>query len=71
MDRIAVTSSNLASVGYDEPTETLEIQFNDGSVYEYSAVPLDVYRGLMAAGSKGQYHHQFIRTTYQYARVSG
>ena len=33
MERIPVESSNLASVGYDSDSLTLEIEFNSGGIY--------------------------------------
>jgi hypothetical protein len=69
MQRRPVNSSNLASVGFDSESETLEVEFNDGSVYQYFGVPVDVYRGLMSAGSHGSYFHQHIRNVYQYTRI--
>lgn len=49
MKRQSVSSSNLASVGYDAENEILEIEFNHGGVYQYYDVPESVYRGLMSA----------------------
>lgn len=69
MQRIPVQSSNLCSVGYDEATRTLEIEFNNGSIYRYYGVPPSVYRGLMSALSHGKYFHQHIRDVYRYTRV--
>ena len=40
MYRIPVSSSNLASVGYEGGI--LEIEFKSGSVYQYSGVPVYV-----------------------------
>jgi hypothetical protein len=42
MERKAVESSNLASVGYDEHEEILEIEFQHGGVYQYFDVPKKV-----------------------------
>ncbi|MBK7181096.1 MAG: KTSC domain-containing protein [Chloroflexi bacterium] len=39
MKRTAVSSSNLASVGYDPARQSLEIEFTTGRVYEYFDVP--------------------------------
>ncbi len=70
MDRIPVQSSNVASVGYDEDSATLEVGFNDGSVYQYFGVSLQVYEGLMNASSKGSYLNQHIkRGGYGYSKV--
>jgi KTSC domain len=49
MDREIVVSVSVRAVGYDRETSTLEIEFCDSSVYQYSNVPEDVYRGLMSS----------------------
>lgn len=69
MDHQPVRSSNLRSVGYDPDSQTLEIAFRKGGVYEYFDVPQHVYEGLMAATSKGKYHWKHIRGRYRYQRV--
>ena len=70
MDRVSVTSSNLASVGYDPETLTLEIEFHSGSVYQYFKVPLALHSRLMAARSLGRFFHKHIEDRYQYKRVA-
>lgn len=69
MHRIAVTSSNLASVGYDPQCHILEVEFLGGSVYQYYGVPEQVYRSLMSAGSHGSYFSAYIRKSYLYSHV--
>lgn len=44
--RMPVTSSSLAAVGYDTFTDTLEIEFHDGSVYHYCQNPTAKAGGL-------------------------
>ncbi len=61
MERIPVQSSNIASIGYDLETSTLEIEFLNGSVYQYYNVPESVYDGLINSASKGSYLSQFIK----------
>jgi hypothetical protein len=39
MNRIAVQSSNVTSVGYDASSSTLEVAFHSGGVYQYFGVP--------------------------------
>lgn len=70
MRRQTVSSSNLHSVGYDQETRTLEIEFHGGRIYQYSNVPTQVYEGLMNAGSHGRYFHQRIREVYSYRRIA-
>ena len=69
MKRIAVESSNLASVGFDEATKTLEIQFHSGGIYEYDDVEKEIYDELMNAESKGRYFMGQIRGEYDFSRV--
>lgn len=69
MDRQAVVSSNIAAVGFDEDTGTLQVEFSSGTVYEYQGVPKDVYDGLMAAESKGSYFAKHIRGAYLTAKL--
>ena len=61
MDKIPVQSSNLASVGYEAESGTLEVEFVKGGIYQYFGVPADVFEGLMAAGSKGSFFQYNIR----------
>ena len=70
MNRVSVESSNIASIGYDEASRTLEVEFLDGSVYRYSGVPLAKYNGLMDADSHGKYLNANIKGSYRYTKVS-
>ena len=69
MERTPVSSSNIVSIGYDGDSSTLEIEFKDGSVYQYFGVPGDVYDALMSAPSHGTYFAANIRQSYQYAKL--
>jgi len=69
MHRDPVDSSNIEEIGYDLNTQTLEVQFKDGNVYQYFDVPQSVYEGLMSASSKGQFLNKEIKVNYRYARL--
>lgn len=69
MDRIPVSSSNIASIGYDQETQTLQVEFIKGSIYQYFDVPQAVYEEFINAESKGRYLAQQIKGNYRYARV--
>jgi hypothetical protein len=69
MNRIPVSSSNVASVGYDPSTQTLEVEFHNGNVYQYFDVPQHVYDALMNAASIGSFLSSNIKGVYRYARV--
>lgn len=70
MERIDVVSSNLASVGYDSYSMTLEIEFKKSGVYQYFKVPENVYEELMDADSHGEYFDANIKKAgYSYKKV--
>ena len=69
MERIPVKSSNIDSIGYDENTSTLEIEFLNNSIYQYFDVPQHIYQGLMQADSQGQFLAQNIKGVYRYSKV--
>ena len=66
MERETVKSSNLASIGYDEENNILEIEFKHGGIYQYSKVPFNVYEELMNAMSHGTYFSANIRNNSSY-----
>ena len=68
MNRQAVTSSNLRSVGYENGV--LEIEFHSSGIYQYSNVSAPIYQGLMNASSKGGYFHQHIKDQYEYTQIA-
>lgn len=70
MIRALVASSNIASIGYDPDSETLEIEFSNGSIYQYFNVPFSLNEQLMVAPSKGQFLNVYIRNAYPYSRVA-
>ncbi|MES2826764.1 MAG: KTSC domain-containing protein [Bacteroidota bacterium] len=69
MNRQTVSSSNIAAIGYDPNSQTLEIEFLNGGVYQYFDVPQHVQEELMNAGSQGQYLAQNIKGAYRYSKV--
>ena len=69
MTREPVSSSNLADVGYDLATQTLEVGYKNGRIYQYFDVPEHIYDDLMRAGSPGGYLSREVKGKYRYARV--
>ncbi|TRZ49770.1 KTSC domain-containing protein [bacterium] len=71
MERTPVQSSSVSSVGYDRDSSTIEIEFLNGSVYQYFGVPESIFNGLMNAPSKGIFLDQFVKKAgYSYARIA-
>lgn len=69
MERTPVTSSHIRAAGYDLDSQTLEVEFNNGSVYQYASVPLNEYEGLMTADSQGKYFNANIKNRYSYVKL--
>ena len=67
--RIEVESSSVSSVGYEGAVSTLEIEFRNGGVYQYFAVPASVHEALMRSESKGAFVSRFVRDVYPFARL--
>jgi uncharacterized protein len=69
MERQAVSSSNVASVGYDPNSLTLEVEFHDGNVYQYFDVPQLLADGLIGAASVGSFLNQNIKGSFRYIKL--
>ncbi|HEY1373371.1 MAG TPA: KTSC domain-containing protein [Candidatus Binatia bacterium] len=61
MDRTRVNSRGIVSTGYEARSNTLEIEFPGGAVYEYLRVPEVLYRDLLVAESKGRFVNLYIK----------
>jgi hypothetical protein len=69
MIREPVASTNVLSLGYDAASETLEVEFNSGAIYQYYNVSVALHEQLMVAPSKGQFINAYIKNAYPYSRV--
>ena len=55
---IAVESTTLATVGYDDAREFSQLEFRSRANYRYFEVPVAVHQNLLDAPSKGSYFNQ-------------
>jgi hypothetical protein len=69
MKRTSVSSSNIRSIGYDEASQTLEVEFKSSGIYQYSAVANNLFEQFIAAPSKGRYFDQNIREKFRTVKV--
>lgn len=69
MERQQVSSTNIASVGFDAGSSTLEIEFHSGGIYQYFGVPEHVYMELVTAPSVGSYFARNIKGVYPYRQI--
>lgn len=70
MNKQTVSSSTVISIGYDRRTETLEIEFGSGRVYQYYGVPDNLHREIMQTPSKGKFFNIYIKNRYSFSRVA-
>ena len=66
---IAQESSLIKSMGYDEETFELEVEFKNGKVYLYEQVPVQVYNSLAMADSVGKQFHRLVKPVYKFKLV--
>jgi hypothetical protein len=69
MRRRRVTSSLIASIGYDSTTATLEVELMDGAVYRYFAVLRRHAEELLEAESPGRYFNEQIKPRYPFEKL--
>ena len=70
MQRYPVSSSNISSIGYDQRSATLEVEFTSGDVYRYFDVPEHLHQQFLRAASLGQFLNDNIRYRYRYQKIS-
>ena len=49
----------VRSIGYDTKTQTLEVQFLSGWVYQYYGVPAHMHDPMMETPSKGRFLNMY------------
>jgi hypothetical protein len=69
VERTPVKSRILRSVGYNDSTKILEIEFTSGLVYQFSGVPPKVYADLMHSDEIGKYFSEKVRPKFQTKQV--
>lgn len=69
MNREPVGSSNIVSAGYDEESQTLEVEFRSGAIYQYYNVGEDMYQQFLSAPSKGAFLNTYLRNNFPFSRV--
>jgi len=64
-----VNSKNIHRAGYDKKNKILQIQFSNGSVYQYEGVHKAYYDGIFQAESPGGFlRKHIIKGGYKYKR---
>ena len=69
MERKRVNTSKVRSIGYDEKTQTLEVELANGQLWQYPKVYPEVYRRFMAAPNPSSFFEDRIAEDYSGKRV--
>ena len=69
MERKRVNSSKVRAVGYDERSQTLEVELANGQLWQYSKVYPEVYRRFMAAPNATSFYDDKIAEDYSGRRL--
>lgn len=67
MNRRPVSSSNIASIGWED--DALEIEFRSGHIYVYQNVPELEWQRAVGADSPGKYVAANIVGRFEHTRV--
>ena len=62
-------STVISSLRYDPESTTLRVIFVSGKVYDYKNVPIEVYKQMKNAPSKGNYLNKHIKGNYDYKKL--
>ena len=65
MKRLPVDSSAVCSIGYDPKLLLLEIEYTNGSVYDYYGVSPEVYQEFCEADSMGAFVNFRIKPNFE------
>ena len=69
MNRQHVESSDIDSIGYDEKSSVLEIEFLSGGIYQYFNVSVNIYNNIMNASSHGKYFHEYVKDKFTFKKI--
>lgn len=65
----AFESSNISLISYDATTETLEVTFHNGAIYQYLDVSSTKWDEFKLADSKGKFLHQQIKNQHRFLKM--
>jgi hypothetical protein len=68
---LQAASSNVEAWRYEWGAQVLEVEFKDGSVYNYYDVPPGVARAFYNSDSPGRFVWRSLRDQYDYVRLFG
>jgi len=71
MEMIKVNSGKLRAIGYDARDRFLQVQLDDGTTLEYSAVGEEIWRRLRNSGAAWSFYRDNIEEEFTARRITG
>lgn len=65
-----VASTDVRAYGYDPASQTIQVKFRDGSVYEYYKRPPSTWQSFQLSPSKGGFVHATLTPAGNYRKVA-
>jgi KTSC domain len=62
-------SDHIDQTRYNDMEHTMDIQFQNGSIYRHFGVPPLEYKRFLASPSQGMYHADNIKNNYAVKRI--
>lgn len=69
IERKLIRRGGIKSAGYDRSSRILEIEFDDGSVLQHTAVGEEIARRFLAASAPASYYKDNIQEEFTVKRV--
>jgi hypothetical protein len=69
IERKPIRRGGIRSAGYDRNARVLEIEFDNGSVIQHTAVGEEIARRFIASSSPGSYYKDNIQEEFTVRRV--
>lgn len=70
MEMKQINSGKLRAIGYDARTRLLQVQLDDGTTLQYSAIGEEAWRRLSSSASAWSYYRDNIEEEFTAKRVS-
>lgn len=70
MKRTYVMSTDVKSIGYDESSRIMEIEYLDSSLYQYENIPPIAHLALMTAQAKGLHINTNLKGIYPCVKIA-
>jgi len=69
MERKPIRRGGIKSAGYDRSTRVLEIEFDNGSILQHSAVGDEIARRFLASSAPASYYKDNIQEEFSVRRI--